>query len=272
MELELLIAHAPVSVHSRTASSLFTNNIDSKTQKLVIARKKLFLPRVGGGLPFQIRLPFDASASFLHIPGNQRSLVLELRIYSNQHSAWLNYPVEAIKDSGRVDFPVLPKACPTASNYTPTQFSGSTNLFPGASNHGHYGYTGMARTPCLGVLGFSDKNYGPLKLPFDLSALGAPGCSIGCSLDWVQSGVTNAIGKISFPLAYPADRRLAGFVFFTQILILDRRANALGIASSPLLKLRLGGDPEATILTNMNSATAISGQLRPKFAPIIRFR
>jgi hypothetical protein len=272
LDLELRLAQTALGITSQNPNPAFDQNIDPTTLKTVIARKQLTMPQVGGVHGYKIKLPFDSGMSFAFGAVTGRGLVVEFRIYANNSAAWLDYPVDAIGIDGRVETLSAPQACPTSSTFVPNQFSDPTRLLPGATNHEHYGFTGVPGAACLGVFGFSATQYGPLPLPVDLGPLGAPGCSIGASLDWMQGTVADGKGIARFPLAYPLDPALRGFVFFTQILILDPGANSFGMATSPVLRQRLGGDPEAATILSLNSATDPVGIVTLQSAPIFVFR
>lgn len=272
VELELRMAEAPQGLRSQQMSSTFAANVDAQTEKTLIARKRVTLPQVGGPFGPEIRLPFDSPQLFVLNPLGGRSVVVEFRVFANQQAAWLDLPLDAIDQNGRVDILPTPTACVTSTFVLPNQFADPTRLLPGASNHEHYGFTGVPGAPCIGVFGFSDLTWSTLPLPFDLAPFGAPSCLLGVSMDWMQVAAADNTGQVRFPLAYPNDPNLRGVIFFTQILVLDAAANALGLATSTVLQQRLGGDPEAATLTDLISPTATTGQLTKASAPVFAFR
>ena len=66
---------------------------------------------------------------------------------------------------------------------------------------------------------------------FDLGPLGAPACRILNNPDLTFPNVTNFSGAWSFPHTFsiPLDPSLAGGRLYFQVLLLDRRANRLGL-------------------------------------------
>jgi hypothetical protein len=99
------------------------------------------------------------------------------------------------------------------------------------------------RVASLGVLSFSRTSYGPLPLPFDLSPLGAPGCSLYVSLDFFQAKITGGLigagaGSASFSWPLPSDPNLRGLDLYVQALTLDARANAFGMTTSHALQTK----------------------------------
>jgi len=82
------------------------------------------------------------------------------------------------------------------------------------------------------LLGFSDKLWGGVTLPLDLSFLGMNGCELLASWDLQVGFVAPAGGGWDLPLALPSNAALEGLRFFSQAWVLDRPANALGVGTS----------------------------------------
>ena len=76
-------------------------------------------------------------------------------------------------------------------------------------------------------------------LPYDLGALGAPGCTWRVSLD-LPVLLAGAGGASSFSFAIPNDRAYLGLRFYTQALVLDAAANALGATASDAAVAQVG--------------------------------
>ncbi len=89
-----------------------------------------------------------------------------------------------------------------------------------------------AGTPALMSLGYSNKRFGLFKLPLDLTPMGAPGCSVLASLDWLSAAVTDTAGKASHPIPLPLALGLVGVAFYNQWLISDPKKNALQLVTS----------------------------------------
>ena len=94
-------------------------------------------------------------------------------------------------------------------------------------------YVPLIPSLCFHLLGFSDTKWGSLKLPFDLTPLGAPGCHLNVSMAHATpapiSPVTKA-GAIKLPI--PGDPSLLGGSFYHQFLVQDGKANHLGFTLS----------------------------------------
>ncbi|MAE77425.1 MAG: hypothetical protein CMJ85_11210 [Planctomycetes bacterium] len=137
-------------------------------------------------------------------------------------------------------------------------FVNATQIFPyGSSCAGEKGYLPVIGMPAnavintsfdtqvhnvppltvsLVMMGFSNKLWGAFPLPFDLTALGAPGCSLRASMDVLNpivttgSGPSNGVGKATWAL--PNIPVLRGFDLYFQAMTVDASANALGLSLS----------------------------------------
>ena len=85
--------------------------------------------------------------------------------------------------------------------------------------------------PAACLIGLSTTRWGSLALPFDLSVLGATGCRLFVSIDFVSPRMINQNGYGTFR-AYFDDPRLPGVPFYNQWVILDARANAMALVFS----------------------------------------
>ena len=101
-------------------------------------------------------------------------------------------------------------------------------------------FGGAPSSAALLFLGVSRWTYAGLPLPLDLTGLGAPGCSLLASGEFLLPVPTNGFGFGSWGLAIPNANGFAGTSLFTQALVFDPRANAFGAAFSRGLELRIG--------------------------------
>ena len=93
---------------------------------------------------------------------------------------------------------------------------------------------GQARpsTAALLLLGASRSAWGALPLPLDLGVVGAPGCHLLASGEFISVIATNAQGRGSFTYSLPMNLGLIGVQFFNQFLVLDPTVNGLGYVVS----------------------------------------
>jgi len=94
-------------------------------------------------------------------------------------------------------------------------------------------YDALAKAPAVLFLGLSKQRWGSVPLPFALTPIGGGSCRLLVSPDFAAAGVTNAVGSATLRIPVPSSKSLAGFEWFHQWAILDRGANALGLAWSP---------------------------------------
>ncbi len=97
-------------------------------------------------------------------------------------------------------------------------------------------YGAPGHVPAILGFGASRTQWGPLRLPFDLGPLGAPGNFIRSAFDvafgWTTSGSGAGKGKLYVMVRIPNNPTLIGGWFYTQWLIIDRTANPLGVTMS----------------------------------------
>ena len=117
----------------------------------------------------------------------------------------------------------------------------------------HYGYSRAVgkQLPALDVVGKSRTKMGSLSLPFDLTPLGAPGCSLYVSPDLVRIGRTepgSSSGYIRFDWGFiPNDPALEGSVYYEQQFVVDPSFNALGLRASRLATCTVGRGLEGMV-------------------------
>lgn len=92
---------------------------------------------------------------------------------------------------------------------------------------------GVPNDFALLVVGDSNTASGPNPLPFDLGALGAPGCLLRAAPVATVFTPTDAVtGEAVLSLAIPPNGALAGLRFYNQWFVHDAAANALGFKVS----------------------------------------
>jgi hypothetical protein len=94
----------------------------------------------------------------------------------------------------------------------------------------------------IGVIatGVSDSQWGPYKLPFDFTSIGAPGCSLLISLDFLQPFLARADGGYSLPLPLPNNATWSGITLYHQYILFDQGANPTWLSFSNALRARFG--------------------------------
>ncbi|MCB9882923.1 MAG: S8 family serine peptidase [Planctomycetes bacterium] len=94
-------------------------------------------------------------------------------------------------------------------------------------------------SPQVLVMGTNTTNWNGLALPFDMTGIGAPNCSIYTD-HAVVFPVTPAPGGADLTLPIPNDPATTGLTLHWQGYIISTQANALGLASSDVLTTTIG--------------------------------
>ena len=236
----------------------------------VLKRKWIFMPKLvrWGVQDWLITIPFDLPFPW----AGTGHMVMEVKIYGNSDNRQANLALDAATGSN-----VL--ACRLwGTSLTSTSASGSQKnqalvmrlsmvpapvpLFtffgaacPGSNNTAmhYYGeeppYLGSTFTvgaagaaggiPMALVVGNRRDRWGPLALPFDLTPLGAKGCSLYTPGVLLVSTTAGSTGTAETKLTIPSDKALQGMVLYTQWYGVDTKANALGLVTSRGGEVRL---------------------------------
>ncbi len=92
------------------------------------------------------------------------------------------------------------------------------------------------------VLGFSNKRFGFLTLPIDLSPLGAKGCFLYTSPDQIALFATGPLGIARQKITVPLLKSLVGLRYYHQAFVFSSKANKFGFVFTNGLAMRIGGD------------------------------
>ncbi|MCA8970428.1 MAG: hypothetical protein KDC95_11610 [Planctomycetes bacterium] len=99
---------------------------------------------------------------------------------------------------------------------------------------------GRANSP-VGLLGgLSNTKYGLLDLPLPLATIGAAGCTLFNSADFVTPAVSDGSGAARISVRVPTDRQLLGITFYNQWVVKDASMNRLGAILSNGLRVSIG--------------------------------
>ena len=91
------------------------------------------------------------------------------------------------------------------------------------------------------IFGFSNKKLGTIGLPLELSGLGAKGCFALTSIEHIHAMSLDKDGEASVDLLFPLYRSMIGATLYTQSLVLDGKANGMGMSFSNGQALIVGG-------------------------------
>ncbi|MEZ5987725.1 MAG: hypothetical protein R3F30_01085 [Planctomycetota bacterium] len=169
------------------------------------------------GLPgFDIKFPFDAP--LVYIGG---WLAFDHYCYESsgrEHDYYIDAERLQI-DSG--DAQVFGDSCPKDANRA---YAMSSN--PGSTVPIRFLlYDSIPSTTAIGIIGASNKVFGPYSLPIDLKVLGLPGCWQHVSVDLLLPVATKSTGAAQLDLLLPPDPGLVDVTFYFQWLSLDPRVS-----------------------------------------------
>lgn len=102
-------------------------------------------------------------------------------------------------------------------------------------------YSAPRTSPAILALGASNTAWGRLALPLDLSVVGAAGCMIYTPPTVTLGRVTDAAGYVTLSLTLPQDKDLLGQRFYSQFLVIDARANTMGLTTTNGVETTVGG-------------------------------
>lgn len=210
--------------------------------------------------PFAVQLPF--SQPFVLLPG--RDLCVEIRSVTpstqSENLYWYVDFEDFDRSSAEGSVRRLGAGCPFGF-----QLYGASPPLDGETPLEVYSYTRLTGPgPQFALLlnGAQDQSFGPVPLPLDLTAFGAPGCRLYLEPLWTNIAVvdtSDARGLARFDLPpLPKNPRYAGVRIYQQALVVDLAANAFGMRFSNYLELTLGAtaDPlPARTLYHSSSAT-----------------
>lgn len=96
-------------------------------------------------------------------------------------------------------------------------------------------------TAYIATIGFELTNPYGVPAPFDLAAIGAPGCPLWNTLDILLPGSTDGAGNGSFTVAWPGDPTLARLEVGIQALVISIGFNAANLTTSNGIDAWIGG-------------------------------
>ncbi len=94
---------------------------------------------------------------------------------------------------------------------------------------------------CATMFGFDNVSWNGAPLPVELGPIGAPGCRIRINAVITDPAFTSLTGTSQVTLPFANDPSLIGRQLFTQYLVVDAPANALGITFSNAIRTTIGG-------------------------------
>lgn len=259
-DMEMFMALSPKSAN--TASSTFAGNETASSLVNVFVRKNYNMPIVGANIWGGPDITFDAPFAL------PPSLDMSWRvvIYSNTTPSTGN-TLDCYSDwRFGLSSPFTGCAHPLG---TRAAVHNSTYRSPGQPwDLNGYSYLPNVAIPAALFIGDSSGTWGSIPLPYDMGAIGAPGCSIVNNPVAILPGVTlaNPTGFLGFSVPTPENPVLVGASLFTQFIFVEAGANALGaFTSNGRVNSPIPGPIEVTRIY-ASGTTATSGSVGPQFA------
>jgi len=239
--LELWMAHSPNT--PAQYSMLYAANRGADHQ-LVVAKRPIQFPaqspQANNQYPFSYRIPLDVP--FVFQPGTTG--LVEMRVESSTlciNAQNRYFGIEAWSESQRDHRATLFGA--PCRRYPP-----DNELVTSALRVGNSGYAIMTpqRNASFNATaqihgGLSKTTWAGVPLPYSLAPLGAPGCSLYISFDWVWPHVWPRNGGFALAtLDIPNAPSLVGRKIYVQGARFDRAINPLGLATSQAAEITLG--------------------------------
>jgi hypothetical protein len=97
-----------------------------------------------------------------------------------------------------------------------------------------------ASAPVIMMTGLSSETWNGVPLPFDLTALGAPGCTLNVEPLVLDVALADAAGRAEFNLALPGDPSLRGIYLWEQAVVQNAAANTFGAQVSNYARIITG--------------------------------
>jgi hypothetical protein len=214
--------------------------------------------------------PFDAPFVFT----GQAHLSLRAIVWGNSNNNTnFTYPLDAWWNIGTTANNGPATGCQAATGTQAATHTVSGPFWGGNTTFNGNSFVVAGGLPALLVIGHSNTDWSGVPLPFDLTSLGAPNCFLRNNLLMTAPGITQAgaNGTASIVVPIPADRTLAGGIFYSQFWFLDPGANNLGLFVSASRTNTIGHPVDVTRIYAAGNPNATSGALGRHFGMALGF-
>jgi Subtilase family len=259
--VEMEIKLGPTQKTSGTLGSNFASNF-AGTPTLVMRKRRISLPILRKPNLFAkhwaVRIPFDKNYTYKAASGTNL-LFQGLKTANSDPTDAATYSLDAYFDSTLKSGSVLVSGNLSNSSGILVKGYGLVVGFLGtrqrqaAPRLAAQGLTTIGMTTTLSIsgglensaagliFGFSSQKLGSLSLPLDLSGLGAKGCYALTSIEHIHAMPLDKNGEASVDIVFPSFSSMIGATLYTQSLVLDSKANGMGMVFSNGQALNLGG-------------------------------
>ncbi len=270
----LTVRLGTTSKTTATLSSTFAANLTSTMTTVLsgtysVPAQPTVSPPAPFNIVFKLSRPwtYDARAGNLLLDFEQGAALLQ----------YTGYWIDGIQRDNYGRYFVKGITGPMANSDRPTlSFTTPYNAVPGGKVALQLAWPTKAYPATLFV-GVSNKAWGAIPLPLDLTILGAPnntlytGAELRLPLSFAKQ--TNGRYLATTTLPIPNDQRLAGWHAFFQSYLLDPPSNGLGMVFTNYAEMEIGGGPvftQSVGASGRSPTTGYVGSTSPRGA-VIRF-
>jgi hypothetical protein len=248
VDLEMQLGYT--TLNNATLGTTFATNFNSGAPTTVLGRQIVVMPNtpaVANTNPaeFFIRIPFSAPFPYAPVAGRNTLIQVIQRGNTNGNSNF-GYYLDATSAGTTTrlfgaDTALTGTLGPNSGVVMSFMSSGPGGAIPLLTNTGDpmIGNSfsvnvSQARVNSFAFLfhGISNTAWSFIPLPFQLNGVGAPGCFLRVSGEFIFAVSTNAFGRGSMSFTVPGDVSLLGGSFFDQYAVSDPAANPLGFSWS----------------------------------------
>ena len=252
IQLEVYMGPAAPTTSARTPSTTFANNYDNTaTPTRVFGPAVVNLPALNNmattaqiiDIPLSTPYTYDAS----------KGLIVEFRVLANSNANQVfNYFID--RSTFFSDTSVFGSGCPSSAGTTPA-FAFQPTFIGGNL------IANIRQAPASSLVFFNFDFRRPPP-PIDMTAFGAPGCTLYVAPRFLLSTTSNTSGNATFSISVPDEPAIYDREIFGQALVFDLFANSLGFVTSNQGTVQLGSRGAMGTVFAQGSTTAATGSRR----------
>ena len=265
VDLELFLAESPND--GASASGTFANNVVSGSEINVMPRTMVNLPQIPDN-SWSMTLPFTTPFLFTGLA----HISWRVNNYGNSNNnSIFTYPLDAWSSWGSSQG--LGSGCRSNNGTSPAQHSAVVPAPGQVAQFYGYSYVPAGGLAAVLTIGNSASSFFGVPLPFDLTPLGAPSCSLYVNWLLVLTGSTNAnsSGSVQINVPLPNDPALTGSTIHSQYLFADPTGNALGLFTSNGQSTQVGEARNTARIYGLGGPGLTGGSLERQYGMAIAF-
>ena len=258
--IQLAIYMGGTSFDASTLTSNYANNYNGTARTLVFGPAIVALPNFTASTSLQ-QLWIQLATPFTY--HSNENLLVEYVVTAN-NNANLAFPYYT--DAGTFLSPTVSSGtgCQTSAGLVPSLTVSNQSYLGGSLSYS------LSRAPASSLV-WLNMDVVPTP-PIDVTAFGAPGCTLYVLPQIALAAQGNTGGAAYFNFQLPANPALFHASLYAQCAIFDLFANNLGFAFSNSTQITLGMYPLASMLFSTGNASATTGGVYRNYSPISLFR